>query len=341
MGATGALHLGHYHGVLKSWCALQEEHDCFFMIADLAALTTHYGACDLIEGSIMNLLVDWLSAGIDPDQATIFVQSMVPEHLELAWLFGIHMPIETLERIPAFQKKIRQSTDRNLSTYGFLGDPLLQAADILLYKANLVPVGADGVAHLQLTTDIARRFNEAYARGGSPIFPEPVASVAVASPLPGTDGEKMSKSLGNTLDLCSGATTIRTRIAAMAVAENVAGANRSPATCPAFRWHEAYTSGGIEAIRVQCVSGSISCTTCKHLLAEAIVTEQEAICERAQRYLARPELLRGILEEGARTARTIARETLAEARDAMGLSYKGIALRAWGSKYGSTMRTAS
>src|SRR5437762_2126286 len=196
MRPTGALHLGHYHGALKNWVRLQAEYDCFYFVADWHALTTHYEDREIIERNVYDMVIDWLAAGIDPEKSTIFIQSRLPEHAELFTLLAMGTPLAWLERVPSYKDQIEKLKDRDLSTYGFLGSPLLQAADILIYKAAFVPVGEDQAPHVEITREVARRFNHLYGRGAT-VLPEPATLLTETSRLPGLDGTKMSKSLGN------------------------------------------------------------------------------------------------------------------------------------------------
>lgn len=326
MGPTGRLHLGHYHGVLKNWCELQNQHDCYFMIADLAALTTHYEKRDVIKNNIWEMLVDWLAAGIEPEKATIFIQSRVPEHNELAWLLGMNTPLEWLQNIPAYQEKISKLQGTDLSTYGFLGDPVMQAADILIYRANLVPVGADQIDHLKLSSMISARFNQLYGdtkKGMSAIIlPQPKPKLTDQPSLPGLDGDKMSKSYGNAIFLRSTAETIEEKVLGMTVAKSSAKDPGDPNICPVYKFHEVYSSKlACSDIYSECLSGKLNCNDCKKPLIKAIVQEQIPMFDRAELFLSSPEYLVDVVNEGCLKARSAAKETLLEVRDAMGLNY--------------------
>lgn len=326
MGPTGRLHLGHYHGVLKNWCELQNQHECYFMVADLAALTTHYEKRDIIKNNIWEMLIDWLAAGVDPEKATIFIQSRVPEHNELAWLLGMNTPLEWLQNIPAYQEKISKLQGTNLSTFGFLGDPVMQASDILIYRASLVPVGADQVDHLKLSSMIAARFNQLYGnttKGKSAtIFPQPRPKLTDQPSLPGLDGDKMSKSYGNAIFLRSTAHTVEEKVLGMTVAKSSSGDPGDPNTCPVYKFHEVYSSKlACGDIYSECLGGKLSCNDCKKPLIKAIVQEQNSMLNRAEPFLSSPEYLVDVVNEGCLKARSTAKATLLEVRDAMGLNY--------------------
>ena len=323
MGPTGRLHLGHYHGALKNWCALQESQASLFMIADLAALTTHYESRDVIKKNIWEMLVDWLAAGINPEKATIFIQSRVPEHAELAWLLGMMFPVAWLENMPAYQEKITKLSGKNLSTFGFLGDPVMQAADILLYKASAIPVGADQVDHLHLTREIAKRFNRLYSDRAIDILPEPQPYLTSGASLPGIDGDKMSKSYGNAIFMRSTLPEIEERVGRMATARQLAQTPVDPTLCPVFKFHKVYSSSSdCTTISQSCQSGLLSCEDCKQPLVGAINSEQAPIRQRAEKFLQDPDQLVDIVEEGCSKARKVAQETLFEVREVMGLHYQ-------------------
>ncbi len=327
MGPTGRLHIGHYHGVLKNWCELQDQHDCYFMIADLAALTTHYEHCDVIKNNIWDMLVDWLAAGVDPEKATLFIQSRVPEHNELAWLLGMSTPLEWLQNIPAYKEKISKLSSSNLSTYGFLGDPVMQAADILIYRANWVPVGADQVDHLTLASNIAGRFNGLYGEStqgeNNIILPKPLPKLTDQPSLPGLDGDKMSKSYGNAIFLRSDENTIRNKVESMTACGCGKLEPCQPDTCPILKFHQVYSSAATNnEIKVACMNSEFHCGDFRQSLVEAIIKEQTPMLERAEPFLTSPKLLVEIINEGCLKARISAKATLEEVRDAMGLTYQ-------------------
>jgi tryptophanyl-tRNA synthetase len=319
MRPTGALHLGHYHGALKNWVRLQSTHDCFFFVADWHALTTHYQQREGIEQNVYDMVVDWLAAGIDPEQATLFIQSRMPEHAELFTLLAMSTPSSWLERIPSYKDQVEKN--RESATYGFLGYPLLQAADILIYKAAHVPVGEDQSAHVEVTREVARRFNRVY---DSPVFPEPQTLLTETARLTGLDGQKMSKSAGNAIAMREAPAVVEEKIRTMPtdpqrVRRGDAG---DPARCPVWPLHQLYSDAGtLAALEQGCRSAGIGCLDCKQPLIEAIQKEQAPWRERANEYLANPKQVHWIVEVGAERARAVARKTLREVRSAMGLAY--------------------
>ncbi len=391
MRPTGRLHLGHYHGVLKNWIQLQHEYECFFFVADWHALTTHYDEPYDIEQFTMDTALDWLAAGVSPGSATLFVQSRVPEHAELHLLLSMITPVSWLERVPSYKDQQVKLADRDLSTYGFLGYPVLQSADILMYRAGNVPVGADQVAHVELTREIARRFNHIYGRepgfeqhaeaavkkmgkkaariyiehrrsyqergdsealekaqallasqqnlsvgdrerlfgylegGGRIILPEPQALLTEAPKVLGLDGEKMSKSLDNTIRLREDPAIVEQKIRTMRT--DPARARRNdpgdPDKCPVFSLHEIYSTREVKSWATQgCRSASIGCVDCKGPLIDAINAEQAPIRERATQFESDPDMLRSILQEGSEKARDSARETIEEVRGAIGILHR-------------------
>lgn len=391
MRPTGKLHLGHYHGVLKNWVELQREYDCFFFVADWHALTTHYEDPSIIEQSVWDMVIDWLAAGVNPKLAHLFIQSRVPEHAELHLLMSMSTPLGWLERVPTYKDQQEKLKEKDLATYGFLGYPLLQSADILVYKAGMVPVGADQVAHVELTREIARRFNHFYGRepdfeqkaleaikkmgkknaklykslhksytetgdmealergrallegqanltlseqerlfgylegSGKIILPAPEAILTPESKMPGLDGEKMSKSYGNTIALREPAESVEKKIRTMPT--DPARVRRhdpgEPENCPVWKFHEVYSPEDVKSWAQQgCRSAGIGCLDCKQPVIDAVIKEQAPICEKAEYYENNPDVVRSIVEEGCETARDIAKQTLSEVRDVMGLSYR-------------------
>ncbi len=390
MRPTGAMHLGHYHGALKNWVRLQAEHPCLFFVADWHALTTHYDDPSIIESSTWDMVIDWLAAGIDPSQATIFIQSKVPEHAELHLLLSMSTPLGWLERVPTYKDQQEKLADRDLATYGFLGYPLLQAADVLIYRASMVPVGEDQVPHVEMMREIARRFNHLYGREknfeekareavkklGSKraklynelrteyqeqgkddaleqakallddaqnlsmsdrerlfgylegsrklILVEPQALLTEASRLPGLDGQKMSKSYGNTIALRDDTETVTKKVRTMPtdparVRRTDAG---DPEKCPVWQFHTVYSDTATKHWVVKgCKSAAIGCLECKQPIVDAILKEQEPMRERAQQYLDDPSLVRAIVADGCDQARKHAQETMRDVREEMGLSY--------------------
>ena len=391
MRPTGALHLGHYHGVLKNWVRLQAEYPCFFFVADWHALTTHYESPEVIGESVWEMLVDWLAAGVDPERATLFIQSRVPEHAELFLLLSMGTPLGWLERVPTYKDQIEKLKEKDLSTYGFLGYPLLQAADILIYRAGRVPVGEDQVPHVEITREIARRFNYLYGRqpgfeeraqeaarklggkrakaflelrrayheqgkaealeeggalvaqsqslsaedrelllgylGGSrkTILVEPQALLTAASRMPGLDGQKMSKSYGNTIRMREDKASVEKKVRTMPtdparVRRTDAG---EPARCPVWQLHQVYSDVPTrEWVEQGCRSAGIGCIECKQPVIEGILREQQPMLERAQKYMDDPALLREIVAHGCDKASRLARETMRDVRSAMGLGYR-------------------
>jgi len=391
MRPTGRLHLGHLHGVLKNWVQLQHEYECFFFVADYHALTTQYEASENIEQFTYDTVVDWLAAGINPNAATIFVQSRVPEHAELHLMLSMITPLSWLERVPSYKDQQQKLNDRDLSTYGFLGYPLLQAADILIYRAGLVPVGADQVAHVELTREIARRFNHIYGRepgfeeqaeaaikkmskkaarlygklrkeylekgdsealerarallaeqqnlsigdrerlfgylegGGRIILPEPQSLLAETAKMPGLDGEKMSKSYNNFISLREDPDSVSEKIRTMQT--DPARVRRSdpgnPANCPVFALHEVYSNEETKQwATAGCKTAGIGCVDCKQPLMDAINEEQAVYRQRAEQFEEDPDLVQAILQEGSDKARAIARETMEDVKEAVGISHR-------------------
>ena len=390
MRPTGAMHLGHYHGALKNWVRLQSEHPCLFFVADWHALTTHYDDPSIIETSTWDMVIDWLAAGIDPSQATIFIQSKVPEHAELHLLLSMSTPLGWLERVPTYKDQQEKLADRDLATYGFLGYPLLQSADVLIYRASMVPVGEDQVPHIEMMREIARRFNYLYGREkdfdekareavkklgtkraklynelrteyqeqgkydaleqakamlddaqnlsmidrerlfgyleGSRklILVEPQALLTEASRLPGLDGQKMSKSYGNTIALRDDRDTVTKKIRTMPT--DPARVRRTdpgdPEKCPVWQFHMVYSDQATrDWVTKGCKSAGIGCLECKQPVIDGILKEQEPMRERAQQYLDDPSLVRAIVADGCDQARKYAQETMRDVREEMGLSY--------------------
>lgn len=390
MRPTGRLHLGHYHGVLKNWVELQHEYQCFFFVADWHALTTHYDNPGDIPQSSRDMVIDWLAAGVNPNESTIFVQSRVPEHAELHLLLSMITPLGWLERVPTYKDQQEKLKEKDLSTYGFLGYPLLQSADIMVYRAGLVPVGEDQVAHVELTREVARRFNHIYGRepdfeekaeqaikkmgkkaaklfknyrkayqekgddealanarallesqqnigvadrdrlfgyiegGGMVILPEPQPLLTKASKMPGLDGQKMSKSYGNTIALDAQADDVEKQLRTMPtdparVRRTDAG---NPENCPVWQFHQVYSDAKLQDwAKEGCTSAGIGCIECKQPIIDAVLAELKPIQERAKEYEEQPELVDNIINEGCERAREEARETMVEVRHAMSLDY--------------------
>ena len=390
MRPTGRLHLGHYHGVLKNWLDLQNEYDSYFFVADWHAFTTHYSDKIDLETNVMEMVVDWLAAGINPNTSTIFVQSKVPEHAELHLLLSMSTPLSWLERVPSYKDQQLKLKTKDLGTYGFLGYPLLQSADILMYKAGLVPVGEDQVAHVELTREVARRFNYTYGREadfeekvevaitkmgkkqaksyrslrkayqetgdgealvkakallkeqqnitlgdrerlsgyieglGKIILPEPESILTKASKMPGLDGQKMSKSYGNTISLRDTADEIETKVRRMPTdpARVKLTDPGDPKKCPVWQLHEVYSDEQTRDWVVNgCTGAKMGCVECKQPVIDAIKEELMPMQERIAKYQADPDLIKQIIYEGSEKARHVAKETMAEVRESMGIIY--------------------
>ncbi|MCW9079724.1 MAG: tryptophan--tRNA ligase [Gammaproteobacteria bacterium] len=390
MRPTGRLHLGHYHGVLKNWVELQHEYQCFFFVADWHALTTHYDDPSMVPQSTRDMVIDWLAAGVNPEEATLFVQSHVPEHAELHLLLSMITPLGWLERVPTYKDQQEKLKEKDLSTYGFLGYPLLQSADILVYRAGMVPVGEDQVVHIELTREVARRFNHIYGRepgfeekaeqavkkmgkknakaynnyrrafqekgdgealaaartllesqqnigtadrdrlfgylegGGKVILPEPQALLTKASKMPGLDGQKMSKSYGNTIPLDARPEDVEKQMRTMPT--DPARVRRTdpgnPAVCPVWQFHEVYSDQGTKDwVQEGCRSAGIGCIDCKQPVIDAVLAELRPMQERGKEYAEKPQLVRDIIDEGCERARIVAGETMHEVRQAMSLIY--------------------
>lgn len=392
MRPTGQLHLGHYHGVLKNWVQLQHNYECFFFVADWHALTTHYATPLALEEHVLDMVVDWLAAGVDPTAATVFVQSRVPEHAELHLLLSMMTPLGWLERVPTYKDQQEKLKDKDLETYGFLGYPLLQSADILIYRAAHVPVGADQVAHVELTREVARRFNHLYGRepgyedmaqaavkkmgkktqkefvalktafqqqgdhqalehgqelvraqqnlsqadrerllgylegSGKMILVEPQALLTPASKMPGLDGQKMSKSYGNTIRLREPLDDVARKINTMPtdparVRLTDAG---NPDRCPVWQLHDVYSDDTTKQwVQQGCRSAGIGCLACKKPVIDAVVAELEPMQARAREYQQDKDAVRRIIVQGSEKARESAARTLQDVRHAMGLAYTG------------------
>lgn len=324
MRPTGKLHLGHYVGALQNWVRLQNTHDCFFFVADWHALTTDYADTSRVKQNCVEMVLDWLAAGLDPEQATMFIQSHVPEHAELNLLFSLITPLGWLERVPTYKEQRDNIKDKDLGTYGFLGYPVLQSADILIYKADFVPVGEDQVAHIELTREIARRFNSFYAGSREYVFPEPQPLLTPAAKLPGTDGRKMSKSYGNALLLTDPEPVVRQKLKTMVT--DPARMRRTdpgnPDVCPVGDLHKIFSDQEtIAKVNVGCRSAGIGCIECKSWAANGVVKMLEPIQERRRKYESDPKLAWDILEAGSVKAKEAASATMAEVRASMNLSH--------------------
>jgi tryptophanyl-tRNA synthetase len=318
MRPTGRLHLGHLIGTLHNWCRLQESAECFFFVADWHALTTDYDRTEGIAPNVLEMVIDWLAAGIDPERATIFVQSAVPEHAELHLLLSMVTPLGWLERVPTYKETQQQLEDRDLSTYGFLGYPLLQAADILMYRAEGVPVGADQVPHVELTREVARRFNRLYGE----TFVEPEALLSAAPRVPGVDGRKMSKSYNNAVFLSDTAAEAHAKLARMMTDPRRARRRDpgDPDDCPAYTLHRIYCTPEELAFTAQgCRTADIGCLECKEIMIARLEQELAPIRDRRAALAARRDDVRDLLAAGTRRARDVAAVTMAEVRRKVGL----------------------
>lgn len=338
MRPTGKLHLGNYMGALHNWVRLQHEYDCYFFIADWHALTTDYADASQIRQNTLEVVLDFLAAGLSPEQCVIFVQSHVKAHAELHLLFSMITPLGWLERVPTYKEQQENITGKDLSTYGFLGYPLLQAADILIYQPDFVPVGQDQVAHVELTREVARRFNQFYKAQssehraqGSEILPEPQALLTPSPKLPGTDGRKMSKSYGNTILLTDPEPVVRQKMKPMVT--DPARVRRTdpgnPDKCPVGDLHKVFSSPEtIAKVYDGCTTAGIGCIECKGWAADAIVAMLQPIQERRAKYENDLGLVQDILNDGTRRAAARAEETMVQVRAAMGLEENLIGLRA-------------
>ncbi len=391
MRPTGRMHLGHYHGVLKNWLKLQHEYECFFFVADWHALTTSYDDVRGIEEAVSDMLVDWFAVGIDPGKANIFIQSRIPEHAELHLLLSMITPLGWLERVPTYKDQQEKLNDKDLSTYGFLGYPVLQGADILMYKAGWVPVGEDQVPHVELTREIARRFNYVFGRepdfeakaeaavkklgkkngklyaelrkryqeqgdaealntahamvagnqnltlgdrdrllghlegGGRPILSEPQPMLTEAPRMPGLDGQKMSKSYGNTIGLREDPKSVEDKLRTMPT--DPARVRRSdpgnPEKCPVWEFHKVYSDQATrDWVWKGCTTAGIGCLDCKKPVIDAVLKELKPIRDRAEEIEANPEIVRAAVAQGCEAARNVARDTMEEVRQAVGLTYR-------------------
>lgn len=332
MRPTGKLHLGNYMGALHNWVRLQHEYDCYFFIADWHALTTDYADPSQVKQNTLDVVLDWLGAGLDPEKCVIFVQSHVKQHAELHLLCSMITPLGWLERVPTYKEQQENITGKDLSTYGFLGYPLLQSADILIYQADFVPVGQDQVAHVELTREVARRFNQFYrAQGiglkaeGTEILPEPQVLLTPSPKLPGTDGRKMSKSYGNTILLTDPEPVVRQKLKPMVT--DPARVRRTdpgnPDVCPVGDLHKVFSSSEtIAKVYDGCTKALIGCIECKGWVADAVVKELAPIQERRARYENDLVLVQEILDTGSTKAAARAEQTMQDVRSAMGLSEK-------------------
>jgi len=314
MRPTGRIHLGHVHGALENWKKLTQDYDCFYFIADWHALTSDYADTSGIRENAHEIIIDWIAVGLDPDIATFFVQSQILEHAELHLLFSMITPLPWLERNPTYKEQLRELTQKDVYTYGFLGYPVLQAADILIYKANGVPVGEDQAPHVELTREIARRFNHVFGQ----VFPVPDLLLAPTSRLLGLDRRKMSKSYDNAIFLSDDAETVRTKVSHMITDPQRARKSDpgDPSICNVFAFHEFYTEPGtVRQIQEECRKAEIGCVACKKRMAENLNRALEPIREKRRALEADPDTVRAVMAQGTEKAKTIARKTMEEVRE--------------------------
>jgi tryptophanyl-tRNA synthetase len=322
MRPTGKLHLGHLVGALDNWASLQDQYDCFYFVADWHALTSDYADTTALVENAYDMVADWIAAGLDPARSTLFVQSLVPEHAELFLLLSMTVPIPWLERVPTYKEQIDQLTEKDLSTLGFLSYPLLQTADIIIYNARFVPVGEDQVAHLELSREIVRRFQNFYG----PLFEEPKPLLTTFPRLPGLDNRKMSKSYGNTINLSDDPETVRKKVMQMYTDPKRIRAD-VPGTVegnPVFMYHDAFNpdTAEVEELKNRYRAGKVGDVEVKTKLAKALNAHLEPMRARRAEALARPSSLRDILEDGSRKAREIAQQTMERVRGAVKLDYR-------------------
>ncbi len=322
MRPTGKLHLGHLVGALKNWVALQDTYDCYYFVADWHALTSHYADTSEVVASALDNVADWIAAGLDPERSELFIQSLIPEHAELGLLLGMITPIPWLERVPTYKEQIDQLSERDLSSIGFLGYPLLQTADVIMYNASFVPVGDDQVPHLELSREIVRRFHNFYGE----VFVEPQALLTPVPRLPGLDNRKMSKSYANTIDLTDDAETVKKKVRQMYTDPKRVRAD-IPGTVegnPVFVYHDAFNTNTAEVddLKARYREGKVGDVEVKTKLAAAINAMLEPMRARRTELDARPDYVKDVLFDGSRKARVEAAETMARVRDAMKLQYR-------------------
>ncbi|NLC68717.1 MAG: tryptophan--tRNA ligase [Clostridiaceae bacterium] len=319
MRPTGALHLGNYFGALENWVNLQDKYDCLFFVADWHALTTGYEDTSELKANIENMIIDWVSAGLDPERSIFFLQSSILEHAELHLLFSMITPLSWLFRCPTYKDQIAQMKDKSITTYGFLGYPCLQAADILIYKAKYVPVGEDQLPHLELSREIARRFNYIYGN----VFPEPQPLLTKARVLPGIDGRKMSKSYNNTILLSDSPGVVQKKVSMMITdPERIRKDDPGhPEVCTVFAFHKVFNEEKVCEVEEQCKKAKIGCVQCKNNLAGKMVEYLSPIYEKRQKLASNSSLVKDIIREGNRKAVEIAGETMEEVRRAMKIDW--------------------
>lgn len=318
---TGSLHIGNYLGAVKNWVKLQDEYDCFFFIADWHALTTGYEDTSAYKNNIDEVVMDLYAAGLDPDKCSIFLQSSLKEHAELHLLFSMITPLSWLERCPTYKDQLTQMDEKNIRTYGFLGYPCLQSSDILIYKADYVPVGEDQLPHVEMTREIARRFNYIY---DTKVFPEPEPLLTEAKVLPGLDGRKMSKSYNNTIALKDKGEVLRKKV--MSMITDPARIKKDdpghPDICTVFAYHKFYNKDEVEQIERDCKAGAIGCVGCKKNLHAKLVDELKPIHDRRAEIENNPKMIRDIIAKGNARAQKVVEETMVEVRKAMKIDWK-------------------
>jgi len=320
MRPTGALHLGNYMGALDNWVALQDRYECFFSIVDWHSLTTDYADPSAIRENVVEVATDWLAAGLDPLRSTLFIQSLVPQHAELHLLLSMIVPVPWLERVPTYKEQQQNLEGKDLSTYGFLGYPLLQTADIIIYKADAVPVGEDQAPHVEIAREIVRRFNYLYGN----VFPEPQTLLTEAKRIPGTDGRKMSKSYGNAIYLKDEPEALRQKLRPMLT--DPARKRRTdpgdPDICPVFDLHRAFSPAETRQwAAAGCRSAGIGCLDCKAKLAEHMLERLAGVHARRPEFAKRPDTVWDVLIEGSKKAREVAEATMEDVRGAMKIRY--------------------
>ena len=313
MRPTGPLHLGNLHGALLNWVRMQDEYDCFYFIADWHALTSDYENTSMISGYTRDMIIDWLSAGLSPDKSTMFIQSHIKEHAELFLILSMITPVPWLERNPTYKDQIVQLSSKDLSTFGFLGYPVLQAADIIMYKPSGVPVGIDQVPHVEITREIARRFNFLYGE----VFPEPEAILTKTPKILGLDRRKMSKSYNNAIFLSDKPDVISSKVSAMVTDPQRARKSDpgDPDICNVFEFHRIYSEKATcDDISPKCRKAGIGCVECKKILAENLSKALEPIREKREYYEARPKMVDDIIADGIKRAGKVAAKTMEEVR---------------------------
>lgn len=319
MRPTGKLHLGNYVGALQNWVKLQHTHDCFFFVADWHALTTDYDDTSRVADNSLEVLLDWLGAGLDPALCTMFVQSHILQHAELHLLFSMVTPLGWLERVPTYKEQQQNLETKDLSTYGFLGYPLLQAADILMYRANLVPVGEDQSAHVELTREVARRFNHFFSLKGKPVFPEPEVLLTPTPKLLGTDKRKMSKSYGNSILMSDDAARVEEKIKGSVTDRPRMTDHGSPDRCGVGNLHQIFSDRQrLQLITEGCTQATISCSECKALAVQSVNAHLEPMRDRRNRLAQRPGDLKDIIQQGNKKAAIAAEATMSAVREAIG-----------------------